>query len=39
MVQIFSKRVWLVTPELNDRFEKDVLAKLKGSGLMFDFEL
>ena len=27
------------TPELNDRFEKDVLARLKGSGLEFDFEL
>ena len=27
------------TPELNQRFEKEVLAKLKGSGLEFDFEL
>ena len=27
------------TPELNERFEKEVLAKLKGSGLQFDFEL
>ena len=27
------------TPELNERFEKEVLAKLKGSGLEFDFEL
>nr|XP_058947554.1 uncharacterized protein LOC131775458 [Pocillopora verrucosa] len=26
------------TPELNQRFEKEVLAKLKGSGLAFDFE-
>ena len=26
------------TPELNERFEKDVLAKLKGSGLEFDYE-
>ncbi len=27
------------TPELNERFEKEVLAKLKGSGLEFDFEM
>ena len=27
------------TPELNERFEKEVLAKLKGSGLKFDFEI
>ena len=27
------------TPELNERFEKEVLAKLKGSGLEFDFEI
>ena len=27
------------TPELNDRFENEVLAKLKESGLEFDFEL
>ena len=27
------------TPELNERFENEVLAKLKGSGLEFDFEL
>ena len=27
------------TPELNERFEKEVLAKLKGSGLQFDFEI
>ncbi|KAJ7351137.1 hypothetical protein OS493_036339 [Desmophyllum pertusum] len=27
------------TPELNERFDKEVLAKLKGSGLEFDFEL
>ena len=27
------------TPELNERFEKEVLAKLKGSGLQFDFEM
>ena len=26
-------------PELNERFEKEVLAKLKGSGLEFDFEI
>ena len=26
------------TPELNERFENEVLAKLKGSGLEFDFE-
>ena len=25
-------------PELNERFEKEVLAKLKGTGLEFDFE-
>ena len=27
------------TPELNERFEKDVMDKLKGSGLEFDFEI
>lgn len=27
------------TPELNERFEKEVLEKLKGSGLEFDFEI
>ena len=27
------------TPDLNERFEKEVLAKLKGSGLEFDFEM
>jgi len=27
------------TPELNERFENEVLAKLKGSGLEFDFEI
>nr|XP_058947536.1 sulfotransferase 1B1-like [Pocillopora verrucosa] len=27
------------TPELNERFEKEVLAKLQGSGLEFDFEI
>ena len=27
------------TPELNERFEKDVLEKLKGSGLEFEFEI
>ena len=27
------------TPELNERFQNEVLAKLKGSGLEFDFEL
>ncbi|XP_078367341.1 sulfotransferase 1E1-like isoform X2 [Oculina patagonica] len=27
------------TPELNERFEKEVLAKLKESGLEFDFEI
>ena len=27
------------TPELNKRFEKEVLEKLKGSGLEFDFEI
>ena len=27
------------TPELNERFENEVLAKLEGSGLEFDFEM
>ena len=27
------------TPELNERFENEVLAKLKESGLVFDFEM
>ena len=27
------------TPELNERFEKEVMTKLKGSGLEFDFEI
>ena len=27
------------TPELNERFEKEVLAKLEGTGLEFDFEM
>ena len=27
------------TPELNERFENEVLAKLKGTGLEFDFEM
>jgi len=27
------------TPELNERFENEVLAKLKGSELEFDFEI
>ena len=27
------------TPELNQRFEKEVLSKLQGSGLEFDFEM
>ena len=27
------------TQELNERFENEVLAKLKGSGLQFDFEI
>ena len=27
------------TPELNEKFENEVLAKLKGSGLEFDFEI
>ena len=27
------------TPKLNERFENEVLAKLKGTGLEFDFEL
>ena len=27
------------TPELNERFEKEVLAKLKGSRLEFDFDI
>ena len=27
------------TPELHERFEKEVMAKLKGSGLELDFEL
>ncbi|XP_044181976.1 sulfotransferase 1E1-like [Acropora millepora] len=26
------------TPEMNERFEKEVLAKLKGTGLEFEFE-
>ena len=29
----------LFTPDLNERFEKEVLAKLKGTGLKFDFEI
>ena len=28
----------LFTSDLNERFENEVLAKLKGSGLEFDFE-
>jgi len=27
------------TPKQNERFEKEVLEKLKGSGLEFDFEI
>ena len=27
------------TRELNERFEKEVLEKLKGTGLEFDFEI
>ena len=27
------------TPELNERFENEVLAQLKGTGLEFDFEI
>ena len=27
------------TPELNDRFDNEVLTKLEGSGLEFDFEI
>ena len=27
------------TPELNERFEKEVLEKLKGTVLEFDFEI
>ena len=27
------------TPELNERFEKEVLAKLEETGLEFDFEI
>ena len=27
------------TPEQNARFEKEVLAKLEGSGLEFDYEI
>ena len=27
------------TPELNEKFENEVLDKLKGSGLEFDFEI
>ena len=26
------------TPEMNERFDKEMLAKLKGTGLEFDFE-
>jgi len=26
------------TPEMNERFEKEVLANLKGTGLEFEFE-
>ena len=26
------------TPEMNERFDKELLAKLKGTGLEFDFE-
>jgi len=28
-----------LTPEQNEKFEKEVLEKLKGSGLEFDFEI
>ena len=27
------------TPELNERFEKEVLSTIEGTGLEFDFEL
>ena len=27
------------TPDLNEKFEKEVLDKLKGSGLEFDFKI
>ena len=27
------------TPELNERFEKEVLGKIKGTGLEFDYEI
>ena len=27
------------TPELNERFDKEVLSKLKGTGLEFDFQM
>ena len=27
------------TPEMNERFDKDVLAKLSGCGLEFDYEI
>ena len=27
------------TQELNERFEKEVLSKIEGTGLEFDFEL
>ena len=27
------------TPEMNERFDKEVLAKLSGSGLEFDYDL
>ncbi|MCG8404294.1 MAG: sulfotransferase domain-containing protein, partial [Phycisphaerales bacterium] len=27
------------TPELNERFEKEVMAKLEATGLEFDFEI
>jgi len=28
-----------VTPELNERFDKEVLSKLKRTGLEFDFQM
>ena len=27
------------TPELNERFDREVLSKLKGTGLEFDFQM
>ena len=36
---VVGSRKSYFTPELNERFEKKVLAKIKGSGLEFDYEV